>query len=94
MSTLGASEHRFAPIFLHEMDVDEELSSHLIMAKASEPIRRQAYKGHASNAPKSKSKGKEMAREPSQSVESNKQLAYLLQCLYERKLESMSFRTP
>ena len=52
------------------------------MAEASEPIRGQAYKGHTSDAPKSKSKGKEKAREPSQSVESNEQLACLLQCLH------------
>ena len=44
-----------------------------MMAETSEPTR---------DAPKSKSKGKEKAREPSLNVESNKQLAHLLQCLH------------
>ena len=81
ISTLGASQNRFAPISLHKMNVDKELSSQLMMAKVSKLIREWAYKGHISNAPKSKSKEKEKAREPSQSVESNEQLACLLQHL-------------
>ena len=37
---------------------------------------------HLLDAPKTKSKEKEKAREPSQSIESDKQMACLLQCLH------------
>ena len=38
--------------------------------------------GHCLDAPKTRSKGKERAREPSQSTKSNEQMACLLQCLH------------
>ena len=64
------------------MDVDKELSTPLTMAETSKPTRRQAYIGHMSNAFKSKGKEKEKAWEPSPDVESNKQLACVLQHLH------------
>ena len=49
----------------------------------SESTRGQAYKGHISDTPKSEAKEKEKVGEPSHLIRSNKQLACLLQHLYD-----------
>ena len=82
ISPSRASQNRCAPVAPHEMDVDKKLLSQPTMVEMSESTRRKAYKGHTSDGPKFKAKGKKKVREPSQSIESNKQLACLLQHLH------------
>ena len=82
ISPSRASQNRYAPVSPHKMDVDKELLLCLMMVEMSESARGQAYIGQLKDALKIGTKGKEKVREPSQLMESNKQLAHLLQWLY------------